>query len=257
MDAQLSRAWNETCQILLGGELGDITQYENYLMRFVEEVEFRKSELSGKRVTTSSPSLLKNAKFISMDEQQKYDEIFRNTKLNLNEIKDIDSITSAIKDKFYYAGNIISGNSANFEDCDSCANSRYLFHSNELYDCKFMAYSSVLRFCENCFGTSSGGETKFAINCYEVYQQNRCMETFRCYTSNDCFYSATLEQCTNCLFSFNQKNKVNVIGNLQLEKGKFFDLKKKLLAEIREELKAKKEILSILDIMKSADGSKK
>lgn len=250
MDAQLSRAWDETCQILLGGELGDIKQYEKYLMKYVEEVSFRKSEISKKRVTTSSPSFCKSAKFISMEEQAKYDEIFKNTKLDINEIKDIDSILSAVGEKFFYGGNLISGNSANFEDCDSCANSCYLFHCNELYDCKFMAYSSVLRFCENCFGSSGGGETKFTINCYEVYQQNRCMENFRCYTCNDCFYCATLEQCNNCLFSFNQKNKVNVIGNLQLEKTKFFDLKKKLLTEMREELKSKKEIISILELMK-------
>ena len=250
MDAQLSRAWDETCQILLGGPLGEISQYQKYLMKYVEEVKFEKSELSGKKVTTSSPSFCKGAKFISMDEQAKYDEILKNAKLSLNEIKDIDSITSAIKDKFFYSGNIITGNSANFEDCDSCANSRYLHHCNELYDCKFMAYSSVLRFCENCFGSSGGGETKFTINCYEVYQQNRCMENFRCYTSNDCFYCATLEQCNNCLFSFNQKNKTNTIGNLQLEKSKFFDLKKKLLSEMREELKSKKELISILELMK-------
>jgi len=250
MDAQLSKAWDETCQILLGGQLGDIADYEKYLMKYVEEVQFRKSALSGKKVTTSSPSFCKSAKFISLDEQEKYDKMFREVKLNVNEIKDIDSIVSAIREKFYYGGNLISGNSSNFEDCDSCANSRYLHHCNELYDCKFMAYSSVLRFCEYCFGSSGGGETKFCINCYEVFEQNRCMENFRCYTCNDCFYCATLEQCNNCLFSFNQKNKIDCIGNLQLEKEKFFELKKKLLDEMREELKKKKEIPSILDLMK-------
>ena len=55
--------------------------------------------------------------------------------------------------------------------------------------------------------------------------------------SSDCFYSHGLSSCMECMFSFNLKSKRYVIGNLSLSKDKYYSLKDKLLAEIRERLK--------------------
>jgi len=44
------------------------------------------------------------------------------------------------------------------------------------------------------------------------------------------------------MFSFNLRNKQNIVGNVQLTKDQYADLKTKLLTEICEELKAKKRL---------------
>ncbi len=241
-------AWKSTCRVLLRGEVGELPDFEPYLMRYVEKVMPVKSALSGKTVTISSPEFSPGSKFISHDEMAEFDKRLRSMKLDINSIKDIDSAVSALGEHLYYCGDIITGNSSEVKTADSIANSVHVLHSNELYDCKFMAYSSVLRYCENGFGSSGGGESKFMIKCFEVFQQTRCMETFRAYTCNDCYYSSNLENCNDCMFSFNQRARRNLIGNRLFSPPEYQKLKSKLVDDIRQTLASKKSVPSIVDL---------
>ena len=248
MDVQ--DAFRTTCRVLLQGEVGELDDFKPYLMRYVENVAGVKSALSGKGVTISSPEFSPGAKFISHVEMEEYNKRLRAVRLDLNSIKDIDSAVSALGEQLYYCGDIITGNSEAVETSDSCANCMHVRHSNELYDCKFMAYSSVLRYCENGFGSSGGGESKFMIKCFEVFQQMRCMETFRAYTCNDCYYSSNLENCADCMFSFNQRARHYLIGNRSFSPPEYQKLKTKLLEDIRTELVSKKSVPSIVDLVR-------
>jgi hypothetical protein len=241
-------AWKSTCRVLLQGEVGELSDFEPYLMRYVEDVIPAKSAMSGKTVTISSPEFAPGSKFISHGEMAEYNTRMRSLKLDINSIKDIDSAVAALGENLYYCGDIITGNSNNVETADSIANSVHILHSNELYDCKFMAYSSVLRYCENGFGSSGGGESKFMIKCFEVFQQTRCMETFRAYTSNDCYFSSNLENCNDCMFSFNQRARRNLIGNRPFAPPEYQKLKAKLVDDIRATLASKKSVPSIVDL---------
>ncbi len=243
-------AWKTTCRVLLRGEVGELCDFESYLMRYVEKTLQVKSALSGRTVIISSPEFSPHSKFISHNEMEEYNARLRSLKLDINSIKDIDSAVSALGEHLYYCGDIITGNSQEVRMADSVANSVHVLHSNEIYDSKFMAYSSILRYCENCFGTSSGGESKYMIQCYEVFQQARCMETYRAYTSNDCYYSANLENCQDRLFSFNQRAKRNLIGNRLFSPPEFAKLKAKLVDDIRTTLADKKSVSSIVDLVR-------
>ena len=87
------------------------------------------------------------------------------------------------------------------------------------------------------------------IKTLENYNMTRCMETVHINTASDRYFSASLEECTNCIFSFNQRNKHYLIGNLALEKEKHAQLKGKILEELADELKRKKKVPSIIDII--------
>jgi len=246
----INDAFKTTCRVLLRGEIGELSDFEPYLMRYVEKGIMVRSAISSKAVTISSPEFSKGAKFISHKEMDEYNSRLRAIKLDINSIKDIDSAVAALGEQLYYCGDIITGNSSHVESADSIANSAHVLHSVELYDCKFMAYSSILRYCENCFGTSSGGESKFMLKCFEVFQQTRCVETFRAYTCNDCYYSSNLENCNDCIFTFNQRGKRNLIGNRPFSPPDYQKLKNKLVDDIRQTLVSKKTAPSIIDMMR-------
>jgi len=55
------------------------------------------------------------------------------------------------------------------------------------------------------------------------------------------------------MFSFNQKNKHYTIGNIPLQKDRYSKLKEKLVAEMASELKSKKKLPSIIDIIRGDD----
>ncbi len=136
------------------------------------------------------------------------------------------------------------------ESVNRCVNSSFVYKSQDVYDCKFIAYCSVLRFAEYIFGGSAiGRESKYNIKTFETFKNVRCMETIRNYAVADCYFTGSLENCSNCFFSFNLRNKHYTIGNHQFPQQEYLKFKAKLLEDIRETLKQKKKLPSIIDIV--------
>lgn len=250
----VNKAWKTTCRVLLKDEIGELEEYQDYLTKYLEQVMTRKSVISGKEVAIFSYNFCKDAKFISNDEIEEYDKILKGTKLNINEIKDIESIIQSLSDKLYYCGNIITGNCREVHHSDGVTNSFYVYKSSEIYDSKYVAFSDSTRSDEYIFGTNWSADDKFLLKGYETFKLVRCMEITRTALCSDCYYVASMDECTNCMFSFNQIGKHNLIGNLELSREEYGKLKDKLIDDIRETLKSKKMVPTIVDIMRDSHG---
>jgi len=116
---------------------------------------------------------------------------------------------------------------------------------------KNIAYSSRGGYSENIFGCYGFGPVLFAIKSYGITESSRLFMTSKADFCSDIYYSHGLSGCMECLFSFNLKNMRNAIGNVILPKEKYIELKKKLLAEIADELEKKKGLPSIAELMKN------
>lgn len=250
MDPELNTSWKKTCKVLLGEDMGNLSEYENWLLRYVNPFGMKTSAISGKEVIVSSENVGPGGKFLSLDEMDIYMKNMGKANFDINKIKDIDSIIDTAREKAYYIGNVVLGNSRNAEVTNRCINSSFIYKTQDVYDCKFIACSSVLRFAEYIFGGNAIGEgSKFNIKTFETYKNVRCMETIRNYVASDCYFTGSLENCTNCMFSFNQRNKSYMIGNHQFSQEEYNKLKEKLICDIRDNLKAKKAIPSLIDII--------
>ena len=248
--AELDRRWKATCRVLLGCEVGELSDFEKYLTEYVEPIFEKRSFLSGKPAYVSLPNFCKAAKFISNDEEEKYDSSPPGKGLSINDIKDIDSILAALGESIAYSGNIITGNSKAVEQSNGCIDSTYVLRSSDYFGASYIAYSSNGRLDEYVFGCNWTGESKFVITCYDTFKLVRSLETLRCFTSADCYYSANLEDCAGCLYSFNQRSRRNLIGNLALPKGEYAALRAKLVSEMAETLRDKKALPSIIGIIR-------
>jgi hypothetical protein len=246
----INEAWKSTCRVLLGEEIGDMERYGNYLRRYVDAVNEKSSSLSGKKVAISSENICKGARFISHDEVEQYGKMAAKISLDVNDLKDIDSLVSVAQERAYYCGNIVLGNSGNVEKSNRCINTFYVHESQDIYDSKYVAYSCTVRYGDYIFGSNSIGETKFGIKNFETYRDVRCMETIRTYNSSDCYFTGNIGGCTHCMFSFNQRNKSNLIGNRQFSRDEYLKLKEKLLEDVRTTLQTKKSIPGIADIIR-------
>ncbi|HIH18492.1 TPA: hypothetical protein HA225_00785 [Candidatus Micrarchaeota archaeon] len=247
---ELDRRWNSACRILLGRELGGLDDFAPYLSRYVEPLFEKASFLSGKKALVSLPNFSRKAVFISNDEQELYAKRTSHQPLSINEVKDMDSIISAVSERIAYSGNIITGNSRFVEQSSSIVDSAYVYRSSDYYGASYVAYSSNGRFDQYVFGCNWTGESKFIISSHDTYKLTRCFETLRCFTSSDCYYSANLEDCADCLFSFNQRSRRNLIGNLALPKDEYSSLKSKLVSEMAESMQRKKSVKSIIEIIR-------
>ncbi|MFH1785291.1 MAG: hypothetical protein ABH842_02595 [Candidatus Micrarchaeota archaeon] len=259
---ELNKEWKITSRLVFGGEIGELQDYRDWLIELNNPRFTKNSSISGKETIFSSSEYDDQSRFLALDEipatqyfePLKNHQIFQNLNgkpfnpLNINEIKDIDSIVEAIQERIYYCGNIVLGNSKFVEKSSNITNSFYVYDSVKISDCKNIAYSQYLRLCENVFGTNEGGESKYCIRCCILFKNARSFELWKSTCCTDCYYSFGLNGCNDVIFSFNIQGKSNVIGNLSLPKDKYREIKKKLLDEMRDELVKTKKLPSLVEL---------
>jgi hypothetical protein len=244
---QLNKAWKDTCRIVLGGEVGELKDYAEWLQQYLPEIGKRKSHVSDKPVIMYPNYYCDNAHFI-LSEEVKPKEI---DPLTINEIKDLDSIVEAIKGKWEYVGNKVLGNSSFVQDSDNVIDSHYVLDSihvqksSNVYNSIFVTENS-----KNVFGSHWIRKGEFLIKCTGDIV-SRSFETCWTGTGSDLYYCHGCMGCHDLFFCFNQRNKRNCIGNLELPKERYLDLKRKLLEELRGELKSSKSLPSLYELVPS------
>jgi hypothetical protein len=237
MDERLHHAldtgWKTSCRILFGQEIGELGKYGEWLGEYLPPRSVRESCLSGKEVTLEGSDYCDSAKFISSD------EINSNsiTPLSINEIKDIDSIAEALSEKWMYAGNKILGNSGFVVSSDQVTDSRNIFNSTNIERCSevFSAFS-VRKGSKHVYGGGLMGASEFMLRSIAAFNAKRTFESQFIVDSSDIYLSHSCSGCNDVMFSFFQRNKRYAIGNLQLSKDKYLELKKKLLREVAQHL---------------------
>lgn len=243
----LDTAWRSTCKALLGGEVGGLADFDAYLTGFNGKRAFSKSAVSGKEVAITK-GYSSEAKFISYDEAPVLEK--KIAPLDINDLKDADSLFRAAGERAYYSGDILLGKCSNVTRTNKALDSFYVDKCEMVFRGKYAYDSEMVRDSEYIFGSVHAAEDKFQIRCCETWRNQRMFEALRTYTSSDCYYVANLESCQNCIFSFNLRNRRNCIGNLELPQPKYLGLKGKLVAEMREKLAKDRKLDSITDIIR-------
>lgn len=203
------------------------------------------SALSGKQVNYSVPNYPRAAKLLSLDEvdfNRKFEP------LDINEIKDMDSIIGALQERIFFTGNVILENSKFVVESSTISNSFHVFRSSFIDDSRYMAYCTQVRLGENNYGVNNAGQLKYIISGVNMGHSTCCFESNLVNGSSYAWYTHFAEDCIDTMFCFNIKSKRNVIGNLELSPGKYKALKAKLLEDIRGELERKKRLPSVLEL---------
>ncbi|MBS3069497.1 hypothetical protein J4441_03975 [Candidatus Micrarchaeota archaeon] len=241
----LNKRWQAAAKILFNAELGPLEEYKSWLCETNDPVLRRRSSISNKPVSYVDSNFNGISKYMS------FDEIDFNRKfspLSINDVKDMDSIVSAVQERIFYAGNIILGNSQCVYESTNINDSFYMLNCAKLGDSKYIAHCTLGRLCEGCFGCNGIGESKLCLKCHETYRDVRSFELWRSENCSDCYYSYNLSSCSDCMYSFNMQNKRFAIGNLVLPAEKYAQIKKSLLLQMAQELQKNKRIYSLVEL---------
>lgn len=241
----LNQRWASVCKVLLKQEIGDMQDYILWLKKDLAPIFSVPSSISGKSVAFSTDNYCNGSKRCSLSEQP---QIPKFEPLDINQIKDIDSILGAISENIYYTGDIVLGNCSYVLGSTNINDSFYILDSAWIGESKYMAYCTRARHSEDCFGTYMAGESSTCIKDHGSFRNKRNFECWQCRNSSDCYYSHSLDGCTNSIFSFNLISKHYYIGNLALEKSKYNSIKSNLVSQITEELNKNKKIPSLMEI---------
>lgn len=240
---EVEDAFASTFKLIFGQCNNRLDDYKDYLLSAHHPPFSRNSCLSSKTIVLSSDRYEKGAKFISQDE---ISSLPKPAPLNINEIKDLDSIVGAIGERAYYTGNKQFGTSEHISESDNCLDSFYVHGSHTIQASKYVAYSSYVREnSEHIFGGTTMLRSRFLIHCLASDSLTRSFESHFCITSSDLFFCFGCVACADAMFSFNLHSKRNCIGNLELPKERYLALKKKLVGESREYLEKHKKFYSM------------
>ncbi len=246
-ESTLDQAFRNTFKVLFGECNKGLADYEDYLRQnHFHKTREVKSAISQKTVALSHSNYADGANYISQDEID-----YRKTyaPLNLNNIKDIDSIISSIRERFYYSGNKIFGSSREIKRSDNITDSLYVDRSHNIMGSKYISHSAYLREgCEYCFGCHLFVGSSHMLRALGGATSSRCFEALLCTNCSDTYCSVYCHDCAETMFSFNQHSRRYCIGNVTLEKSKYLQLKPKLLNEMREKLEKDRSFPSIFDL---------
>jgi hypothetical protein len=239
----LDRSFRSTCKVLFGCEIGGLEESRR-LFDYASPMKKRKSALGGSEVSYIAP-YPQAAKLIAMEEKVRLPA----PKFSPNDIKDIDSLIRAARECAYYCGSKAIGNSKFVSGSDNISDSHFILSSHNTVKSEYIAYSEMVIDSKHIFCSSAVGESEFCLGISECSLIRRGFESAQSQTSSDLYYCFYARGCHDCMFSFAQMSKRNMIGNNNLEKGKYLELKKTLLSQIADSFRAKKP-LSISDIVK-------
>jgi len=245
--SHLNRQWNSSCKAIFGRELaGELSSYAGWLSALSPPLSRALSSLTGKEITYAINDYCAGSKRASLDEVWKLDAF---PSLSINEIKDMDSLLAAVRERAYYTGNVVLGNSSGIEASSNCLDSHFVLDSGIISDSKYVCYSGRVKQSESIFGCDAIGECQFLVRGFEAYRLSRCFEAWKSQNCADCLYINGMANSHSCLFCFNSRNLRNAIGNLELPRDKFLQIKQALVSEMAERLEKKRALPSLLDII--------
>ncbi len=238
------KCFRDVCAILFHADLGEYCDYQKFLGRYSSSLKQTKSTISGKPVFYFEP-YCRNAKIISFDEH----DLVKSEPLQLDELKDIDSLLAAVQERFHYSGNKVFGNYQDVTNSESCSDSFQVFNSQNIFNCDSVLDSQMITDSKYMAGCAWGTFGNFCMNSTEIYKVNRTFEATIVVYSSDVYFGYNCKNCAEIMFCLNQYSKRHCIGNTPLPRDEYFDLKNKLLAEITDELKRKKTFPSLIELL--------
>lgn len=247
--AKANRAFKDTCRVLFKEEIGELCEFEEYLKECMFPFQVLKSHISGRDVVVPAYYPQK-ARIISQDEVGGLEF----SPLDVNQVKDIDTLLEAVNENVRYCGNRLFGKNENVGYVDNAIDCMNVLYSHNTWKCKNSAFLSCTRENEYSFGVSTNSSSRFMLHTYHGIKDTRCFGGFFVVESSDCFSCFNCASCSEALFSFNLRSKRNTIGNLELPRERYLGLKEKLVAEIAEKLKKDKKFVSIEHL--SGEGGK-
>lgn len=241
---KLDAAFRSTCRSTIGHELGGLGELKGFLTSTAEPITRRKSLLSGEDTYLYYNQYPQKGKFISYSELGKCPA----PKLSINEIKDIDSLLTAARDNFFYCGDKHLGKSLEVIASDGTMDAGFVLGSNAAYNSQHAAYSNILLNSKFIFGCIYAAFCNFMVKSYHNYKSSRFFQSGYSHFSSDLHFCWYMNGCEDCMFSMNQLNGRNMVGNMELPREKYLSLKSKLLGEISEEIRRGKTFPTIFEL---------
>jgi hypothetical protein len=234
-------AFSKAANVLLGKRLSGIDNYGHFLAKNSSvKMDDGNSCLSGKPMKLTYFAGFQTYPALRLLTQQEAD--FAGERLVLNETEiaalSLQNASTALSKIAYFCPFWLTGTlknnietPLNLEAVDCYKGALYI-------KSKLCAYCFCPRSCDYTFGSNEGRHLSFCINCHYSVRLTRCVECDSCASCSDAYFCHNCENVHDSMFCFNVKNLRYAIGNVEVGREKYLEIKKMLLDEIGKKIAA-------------------
>ena len=236
--APVEKAFADTTKILLGKPLGPIDAYSGWLQQRSNRLTDKKSCASGKPLILSEHAdflWMPSDRLISLAEADFTSELVRLLPEEAAKIS-MQNAAQAMAKIAFFCPEWQVGTLRNNIDCPINSNAVDCYRSVLNINAKLCACNYWARDSECLFGVNEVRSSSFCMDCYHSEKLTRCFEVDASRDCSDCYFCHNCENVHDSMFCFNVKNMRNAIGNVELPREKYLEVKKRVLAQLSNEL---------------------
>ncbi|MFH1285351.1 MAG: hypothetical protein ABIH99_02090, partial [Candidatus Micrarchaeota archaeon] len=248
MTDKLDEAFATTTNMLFGKPLAPLSKYSSWLSLRVPRGKTIKSCLGQGEAYLPDYGFFKK---IPAQRTASLDDLERvwGKKIAEEDAQSLSSLIKALKKFAYFVPTYMEGRNINVQNTFGyidCMNVRDSFDS---FTSKNSAYAFSIM-AEALFGGYRIAGASFSIHCYNCIKVQRCFEMDGAKNCSDSLFCHNVENLEHCMFCFNTKSKRYAVGNVEVGREIYIQLKNEFLKKIVPKLEKKGKLdFDIYDVL--------
>ncbi|VVB58099.1 Uncharacterised protein [Candidatus Anstonella stagnisolia] len=226
----VEEAFRRASGIIFGKPLVGMDRHGEWLLRHNKQMRRDISIISGREVLCGDYGarfFLPQNRFIADSEMEVFGE---NIRIGEEEAEGINlgGAAALLGKVAYFNPSILSGQNRNVIECASTIDANSCYRCVSVGQSEKCAYSFVPRQSQYLFGCNWVIRSSFCIKCYDSAKITRCFEVDNATSCSDSYFCHDVENVHNSMFCFNVKNLNYAIGNCEVGREKFLEVKSAL-----------------------------
>ncbi len=257
MADKVEEAFAATTKLLFGKPLAPLSRYSEWIKQRVPPAKAVPSAFGSGTAYVPEYGFFRKVPLKNMVPYEEQAEAAKKNIGNIGGNETVASIAGKLPSFAYFVPGFMEGTNINVQDCSGCIDCRDLKNCYDPFTSKRSAYVHSIMDSDSIFGMFRTIGSSFSLHCYNAYYVQRCFEMDHAKTCADSYFCHNVENLSDCMFCFNVKSKRYAIGNVELGKEKYMQLKSQLVGEMATMLEKDGnltfDIYSILSRRKAAE----
>jgi hypothetical protein len=245
---EIDKAFADTTKLLFGKELGPLEDYEDWLTHRIPEGRNLKSATSKKMLYVPGYAIFRYIpKGAAAD--LKAMATLSKKQMALGGDENLRNIAGKLKEIAVYVTEFVEGENLDVTDSTIYMNLCHAYKTVDCFHTKYAAYSFWSDYGDHTFAVSKSFNCKFSVKCYDSGNIIRSLEVDFSKNCSDVMFCHNCDNVRDSLFCFNTKNLKYAVGNVEIGKEAFMEVKKKFVSYALAKLEKEKRLdFDIYDI---------
>lgn len=241
--APIEKAFISTFKVIFKKDVSSMKEYENWLSKRIVPTRELTSVFGSKVYVPDHHPTFWMLSAVPDKRMVTYDEAAELGRFHIDEaiVGDLDKLKEWTSNTACYPTEFIAGRHKNLIETPISLDSSNQFKVYTAIRADYCGVSSWSIQSKYVFGCHWVTDTQYSIKCYNSLGLMRCFEVDTSTRCTDSMFCHNCEGLAEAMFCWNTKGKRYAIGNTQLQPEQYREIKDMLVAQIADEVVAKKD----------------